>query len=117
MLDENEANFVTFLDNLTTQERQLIIGNNATKMNFFNYLVNQNWSNESKQFVNELIYDMINFPNPEGEDNGDEFNFNDYSDIQTTTQILPGRNSFLFVFPKSWNKWHASPTGLSTYRG
>lgn len=55
MLDENEANFVTFLDNLTTQERQLIIGNNATKMNFFNYLVNQNWSNESKQFVEELI--------------------------------------------------------------
>ena len=59
MLDENEANFVTFLDNLTTQERQLIISNNTTKMNTFNYLVEQNWSNESEQFVEELI-DLAN---------------------------------------------------------
>ncbi len=61
MLDENEANFVTFLDNLTPEERRLVNGDNNTKMNVFNYLVNQNWSNESEQFVNELlIYCTIN---------------------------------------------------------
>jgi hypothetical protein len=59
VLDDNESNFVTFLDNLTTQERQLVIGNNNTKMSIFNYLRNQNWSNESKQFAKELIDSSI----------------------------------------------------------
>ena len=36
MLDENEAYFVTFLDSLTIQVRQIIVGNNSTKMSVFN---------------------------------------------------------------------------------
>ncbi len=59
ILDEDESNFVTFLDNHTPEERQLINGNNNTKMNIFNYLVNQNWSNESKIFVTQFIQNSI----------------------------------------------------------
>ena len=59
MLDENEANFVTFLDNLTPEERRLVNGDNNLKMNFFNYLKGQSWSNESKLFAQELI-DLAN---------------------------------------------------------
>ena len=54
MLDENEANFVTFLDNLTPEERRLVNGDNNLKMSFFNYLKGQSWSNESKQFAENL---------------------------------------------------------------
>ena len=59
VIDENEANFVTFLDGLTTQERQLIVGNNTTKMNVFNYLVNQNWSNESVDLIHLYLNNNI----------------------------------------------------------
>lgn len=60
-------------------------------------------------FAIELIDDMINFPNPEGEDNGDEFNYSDYTDIQTTTQTLPSRNLFYSHFPKVGTNGMPSP--------
>lgn len=59
ILDEDEFNFVTFLDNLTPEERRLVNGDNNLKMNFFNYLKGQSWSNESKLFAQELI-DLAN---------------------------------------------------------
>jgi hypothetical protein len=59
ILDADESNFVTFLDNLTLVQRQFINENNNTKMNVFNYLVNQNWSNESKIFVTQFIQNSI----------------------------------------------------------
>jgi len=36
----------------------------------------------------------------EGNDGGEDFNYGDYSNIQTHTQILPDRNSFYNAFPK-----------------
>lgn len=50
--------------------------------------------------VQELINDFMYFPNVEGEDGGDEFVYDDYSDIETQTQTLPGRNDFYAAFPK-----------------
>lgn len=86
---------------------------NTNKTDFDNYLKNNsisfpdvlgayttNIDPQAEQFVIELIDDMINFPLPEGEDNGDEFDYNDYSNIFTTAQTLPGRNSFYSHFPK-----------------
>lgn len=80
------------------------VANRTTKVKIIDYL-NQNTTNNiinprAEQFVIELIDDMINFPFPEGEDNGDEFDYNDYSNILTTAQTLPGRNSFYSHFPK-----------------
>lgn len=73
MLDENEANFVTFLDNLTPEERRLVNGDNNLKMSFFNYLKGQSWSNESEQFAMELMDTSIQL-----EINVIEIWFNDY---------------------------------------
>ena len=64
---------------------------------------------EAEEFVKELIDDMINFPLPEGEDNGDEFDYNDYSSIETTAQTLPSRNSFYSHFPKVGTNGMPSP--------
>ena len=61
------------------------------------------------EFAQELIEDMINFPIPEGEDNGDEFNYEDYSNIQTQTQNLPNRNAFYSNFPKNGTNGMLAP--------
>lgn len=57
-------------------------------------------TDEAMAFILELINDYINFPTAEGEDGGDEFKYDDYSNIQTQTQTLPGRNAFYAAFPK-----------------
>ena len=64
------------------------------------YLFNDYQSNEVLEFVEELIIDSINFPMVEGEDGGDEYNEEDYDNLQTQTQSLPNRNDFYDAFPK-----------------
>lgn len=60
ILDQDESNFVTFLENLTTEERRLVNEDNNLKISFFNFLKGQSWSNESKYFITELIDLEIN---------------------------------------------------------
>ena len=85
----------------------------SNKLDFDNYLRNNSSTlvgslgqqstliyPSAQQFVMELIIDLMNFPAPEGNDGGDEFDYDDYSDIITQTQSLPSRNSFYSNFPK-----------------
>lgn len=112
----NTAYLYSFVDSLSQEELAIYVTNPSIQDYLVSNLVNVEHPNynpilggdpymviikaEAKQFVKELMYDMINFTDPEGEDNGDEFNYNDYSDIQTTTQTLPDRNLFYSHFPK-----------------
>jgi len=74
---------------------------NQTRQEIFNYLLSNNLNEQSRVFVKELIEDIINFPISEGND-GDapDFNYDDYSNIQTQAQSLPNRNTFYNAFPK-----------------
>jgi hypothetical protein len=93
------------------------VSSDPVKVSLLNYLninpyINQNtWqmffqmvfylmNGGNTTFVQELINDFIYFPTVEGEDGGNEFNYDDYTDIKTPTQTLPTRNAFYAVFPK-----------------
>ncbi len=90
-----------FQRNLSPEQRLWTQQNPTTYNQILTYLRNENWSDESEVFAEELIDDMINFPTSEGNDgNASDFNYNDYSNIQTQTQTLPGRNAFYNAFPK-----------------
>jgi hypothetical protein len=55
-LDANEIMFNAFYNNSLNNRQQLFLDINVTtKNNIFNYLKNQNWSNESQVFAKELI--------------------------------------------------------------
>lgn len=97
-----------FIRNLTPT--QLLWWNNPINDDAVDSISNYLLDVEANQaFAIELIDDMINFPNPEGEDNGDEFNYSDYTNIQTTTQTLPSRNLFYSHFPKVGTNGMPSP--------
>ncbi len=60
ILDDEESNFVTFLDNLSPEKKQLVNGDDNIKMTVFNYLVNQNWNIESVQFIEDALQTLCN---------------------------------------------------------
>jgi hypothetical protein len=97
----NQGPVFNFFESLTPPQRQWALANTATYSDIIDYLTDEEWSEESKQFVLELINDIMIFPEPEGDDGGDEFNYDDYSNVQTQTQSLPSRNVFYSNFPKN----------------
>jgi len=86
--EETQGAIMNYLESTLEDENGLILANISE------------YSLEAKAFVKELINDMINFPLPEGNDGGDSFDYNDYSNIQTQVQVLPNRNLFYSNFPK-----------------
>lgn len=97
-------NINLYYQSLSYQELQWVMADPNHQIIFnqlIQYLRNNNWSLESKNFARELIEDLVNFPISEGNDgNAPDFNYEDYSNVQTQTQSLPNRNGFYNVFPK-----------------
>ncbi len=90
----------TFWADLLDEQKQWATLNHDKYSAVLNYYLD-NTSPEGKAFVKELIEDMVNFPTSEGNDgNASDFNYDDYSNVQTQSQSLPGRNSFYNAFPK-----------------
>jgi hypothetical protein len=126
VLDQDEANFLNFLDNLNSQERQLVLGGD-NKMSFFNYLKVESWSNESLEFSEWAINHLINNSNLTWNDIFESF-LRPYPEIETyidinpnditydsplTIQNLPTLASFTNNFPKKGSNGNYSQMSAS----